>query len=44
MQNIQLNKTIGRALSLNEDLIEAISLAHDIGHAPYVQAGLSKNT
>ena len=28
-------RTIGRALSLNEDLIEALALLHDIGHPPY---------
>lgn len=32
-------RTIGRALGLNEDLIEAISLGHDIGHAPYGHLG-----
>ena len=32
-------RTIGRALSLNEDLIEAISLGHDLGHVPYGHEG-----
>jgi len=32
-------RTIGRALKLNEDLIEALSLMHDIGHPPYGHAG-----
>ena len=32
-------RTIGRALSLNEDLIEALSLLHDIGHPPYGHCG-----
>lgn len=32
-------RTIGRALRLNEDLIEALSLFHDIGHPPYGHAG-----
>jgi dGTPase len=32
-------RTIGRALGLNEDLIEAISLGHDIGHVPYGHLG-----
>ncbi len=32
-------RTIGRALRLNEDLIEAISLGHDVGHAPFGHAG-----
>ena len=32
-------RTIGRFLNLNEDLIEAISLGHDIGHAPFGHDG-----
>ena len=32
-------RTIGRALRLNEDLIEAIALAHDVGHPPFGHAG-----
>ena len=32
-------RTIGRALRLNEDLIEALALVHDIGHPPYGHAG-----
>ncbi len=32
-------RTIGRALSLNEDLIEAIALGHDIGHTPLGHEG-----
>ena len=32
-------RTIGRALNLNEDLIEAIALGHDIGHTPLGHAG-----
>ena len=32
-------RTIGRFLSLNEDLIEAISLGHDIGHTPFGHDG-----
>ncbi|MBI5835412.1 MAG: deoxyguanosinetriphosphate triphosphohydrolase [Armatimonadetes bacterium] len=35
----QIARTIARALSLNEDLTEAIALAHDLGHAPYGHAG-----
>ena len=32
-------RTIARALSLNEDLVEAISLGHDLGHTPFGHAG-----
>lgn len=32
-------RTIGRALRLNEDLIEALALFHDIGHPPFGHAG-----
>ena len=32
-------RTIGRALNLNEDLIEAIALGHDIGHTPLGHSG-----
>ena len=32
-------RTIGRSLRLNEDLIEALALLHDIGHPPYGHAG-----
>lgn len=32
-------RTIGRALRLNEDLIEAIALGHDVGHAPFGHSG-----
>jgi len=35
----QIGRTIGRALRLNEDLIEAISLAHDLGHPPFGHEG-----
>lgn len=35
----QIARTIGRGLRLNEDLIEAIALAHDLGHAPFGHAG-----
>lgn len=35
----QIARTIGRALALNEDLIEAIALAHDLGHPPFGHAG-----
>ena len=35
----QIARTIARALQLNEDLTEAISLAHDLGHTPFGHAG-----
>jgi dGTPase len=34
-------RTIGRALRLNEDLVEALALAHDLGHPPFGHAGES---
>ena len=37
----QIARTIARALRLNEDLTEAISLAHDLGHTPFGHAGES---
>lgn len=37
----KIAKTIGRALNLNEDLIEAIALGHDIGHTPFGHLGES---
>lgn len=35
----KIARTIGRALGLNEDLIEAASLAHDLGHPPFGHVG-----
>jgi len=35
----QIAKSIARALRLNEDLVEAIALAHDLGHTPFGHAG-----
>jgi len=35
----QIARSIARNLGLNEDLIEAISLAHDLGHTPFGHAG-----
>ncbi len=35
----KISRTIGRALLLNEDLIEAIALGHDIGHCPIGHVG-----
>lgn len=37
----KIARTIGRALNLNEDLIEAIALGHDIGHVPFGHKGES---
>lgn len=35
----QLGRSIARTLKLNEDLVEAIALAHDLGHTPFGHAG-----
>ncbi len=35
----QIARTVARAMRLNEDLVEAISLAHDLGHTPFGHAG-----
>ena len=43
----QIGRTIARALRLNEDLVEAIALGHDLGHTPFGHVGeraLSKYT
>ena len=37
----KIARTIGRALNLNEDLIEAASLGHDLGHVPFGHVGES---
>lgn len=35
----QISRTIARALRLNEDLVEAIALGHDLGHTPFGHSG-----
>jgi len=35
----QIVRTVGRALRLNEDLIEAVAIGHDLGHTPFGHAG-----
>ncbi len=35
----EIARTLGRALFLNEDLVEAIALGHDLGHTPFGHAG-----
>jgi dGTPase len=37
----QISRSVARALGLNEDLTEAIALAHDLGHTPFGHAGQS---
>ena len=39
MEVSQISRTIARALYLNEDLCETLSLAHDMGHTPFGHAG-----
>ncbi len=35
----QIARTLARALALNEDLVETVALAHDLGHTPFGHAG-----
>jgi dGTPase len=39
LEGAQIARTIARALRLNEELAEAIALAHDLGHTPFGHAG-----
>jgi dGTPase len=39
MEAAQITRTIARVLGLNEDLAEAVALAHDLGHTPFGHAG-----
>ena len=39
LEMMQVSRTIARALDLNEDLTEAISLGHDLGHTPFGHTG-----
>lgn len=39
LETCQIARTIARALRLNEDLVEAVALAHDLGHGPFGHAG-----
>lgn len=39
LEMMQISRTIARALSLNEDLAEAIAFGHDLGHTPFGHTG-----
>ena len=39
LETAGMARTVGRALRLNEDLVEAIALGHDLGHAPFGHIG-----
>src|ERR1700692_3341319 len=39
LEAAQITRTLARALGLNEELAEAVALAHDLGHTPFGHAG-----
>ena len=39
LEVVQVGRTLARALAANEDLVETICLAHDLGHPPFGHAG-----
>jgi dGTPase len=39
LEAAQITRTVARALALNEELAEAVALAHDLGHTPFGHAG-----
>src|SRR6478672_4059660 len=39
METAQIARTLARTLALNEDLAEAVALAHDLGHPPFGHSG-----
>jgi len=39
LETAQISRTIARGLRLNEDLVEAVALGHDVGHTPFSHAG-----
>ena len=39
MEVSQISRTVARCLRLNEDLVEAVALGHDLGHTPFGHAG-----
>src|SRR3954470_11055452 len=41
LEATQISRTVARALALNEDLVEAIGLGHDVGHPPFGHIGES---